>query len=91
MSLLLFSGAGQGVRTSALIIQLLTLLSKSEPERGRGETADGVVYQSFIKPLCSHRRVTSHCGPVSQPAERNHVYVETVTSRDSDYSQEEGL
>lgn len=34
--LLLFSGAGQGVRTSALIIQMLTLLSESEPERERG-------------------------------------------------------
>lgn len=33
---LLFSGAGQGVRTSALIIQMLTLLSESEPERERG-------------------------------------------------------
>ncbi len=66
MSLLLFSGAGQGVRTSALIIQLLTLLSESEPERERGcgETADCVVYQSFIKP---HRRVTSDCGPVCRP------------------------
>lgn len=32
---LLFSGAGQGVRTSALIIQMLTLLSESEPERER--------------------------------------------------------
>lgn len=67
MPLLLFSRAGQGVRTSALIIQLLTLLSESEPERGCGETADCVVYQSFIKPLRSHRRVTSDCGSVSQP------------------------
>lgn len=75
MSLLLFSGPGQGVRTSALIIQMLTLLSKSEPERGCGETADGVVYQSFIKP---HRRVTSCCGSVSQPAESNSVCVDRV-------------
>lgn len=66
MSPLLFSGAGQGVRTSALIIQLLTLLSESEPERRSGETADSVVYQSFIKPLCSHRRVTSDCGSAGQ-------------------------
>lgn len=44
-------------------------------ERGCGETADSVVYQSFIKPLCCHRRVTSDCGSVSYPgctpAEKN--------------------
>lgn len=85
--LLLFSGAGQGVRTSALIIQMLTLLSETEPERERGrgcgETADGVVYRRFIKPLCSHGRVTSECGSVSQPgftpAERkNPAHVDTA-------------
>lgn len=79
MSLLLFSGAGQGVRTSALIIQLLTLLSErvSQREGGcSGETADNVVYQSFIKPARCHRRVTTDFGSVSCPgcpqAEKNH-------------------
>lgn len=84
MSLLLFSGAGWGVCTSALIMQLLTLLSESEPvreaERGCGETSDRVVYQSFIEPLCSHRRVTSDCGSASHGAlqlrKRQHVSTE---------------
>ena len=73
MPLLLFSGAGQGVRTSALIIQLLTLLSESEPERGCGETADGVVYQklyqaSLLSQTCDIRLwVSQPASPVNYP------------------------
>lgn len=50
MSLLLFSRAGQGVRTSALIIQLLTLLSETEPEREAAAKRPTVL---FIKALSS--------------------------------------
>lgn len=71
MSPLLFSGAGRGVRTSALIIQLLTLLSESEPERERerlrrnGPT--GVVYQKLYQ--VSMLSQTCDIRPwVSQPA-----------------------
>lgn len=55
MSLLLFSGAGQGVRTSALIIQLLTLLSESEPAREAAAKQPTVL---FIKALSSRSAVT---------------------------------
>lgn len=56
---LLFSGAGQGVCTSALIIQLLTLLSESEPERERErEAAAKQPTVLFIKALSSLSAVT---------------------------------
>lgn len=69
MSLLLFCGAGRGVRTSALIIQLLTLLS--EPERQRDAAAKRPTVL-FIKALSSLRPATDvlhhAASPASQPA-----------------------
>lgn len=70
MSLLLFCGAGRGVRTSALIIQLLTLLSQPERQRDAAAKRPTVL---FIKALSSLRPATDvlhhAASPASQPAE----------------------
>lgn len=67
MSLLLFCGAGWGVRTSALIIQLLTLLSEPERERERDAAAKRPTVL-FIKALSSLRPATDVLHHAASPA-----------------------
>ena len=62
MSLLLFSGAGRGVRTSALIIQLLTLLSERLQQNGRLCCLSKLYQASLLAQTCDIRLW------VSQPA-----------------------